>query len=293
MMPVECLDYYKGDSVKRFDREGVALGELIYACIAPHGGEIIPELAGKNEARMAETRRSMALLGERLRAKTPDALIVVTPHGTRIDGQIAIVNSETVVGSVEENGRTYTMVREVERALARAIAEEAGRAGIPCGLLNFGTSDGPLSRLPLDWGAIVPLAFMPDVPVVIITPSRLVQANALMAFGRALRAAVDHSGVRAGLIASCDWSHTHAASGPYGYHPAAKTVDEKVVGSIKEGRLEALKEISEEEIDNAKPDGISQALVLAGAVPPAERKVEWLSYEAPTYFGLICAEIKA
>jgi hypothetical protein len=39
----------------------------------------------------------------------------------------------------------------------------------------------------------------------------------------------------------------------------------------------------------AKPDGIWQTLILAVAIPPEEREVEFLSCETPTYFGLICA----
>ncbi|MDN3017560.1 hypothetical protein PH210_15280 [Paenibacillus sp. BSR1-1] len=43
-------------------------------------------------------------------------------------------------------------------------------------------------------------------------------------------------------------------------------------------------------IGAAKPDGIWQTLILAGAIPSEERRVEFLSYEVPTYFGLICAK---
>lgn len=268
------------------------MGQLVYACITPHGGEIVPELAGPHMPRMAETRKSMDVLGQRMAEALPDALVVITPHGTRIDGQISIVNSESVVGSEQENGRTYTLIREVERSLARLTAEEAKNSEVPCGLLNYGTSDGPLSKLPLDWGSVVPLAFMPDKPVVIITPSRLVSDQDMLKFGQALRRAIDKSNLRVGVIASCDWCHTHDASGPYGFHPAAKVVDERIVEHIKAGHLEAMMEFTPEEIENAKPDGIWQTLILAGAVPEDERLVEFLSYEAPTYFGLICAEVK-
>jgi aromatic ring-opening dioxygenase LigB subunit len=267
------------------------MGQLVYACITPHGGEIVPELAGPYIERMAETRKSMEILGQRMRECRPETIVVITPHGTRIDGQVSIVNSESVVGSEQENGRTYMMIREVERSLARLVAEEATNSNVPCGLLNYGTSEGPLSKLPLDWGSVVPLAFMPDVPVVIITPSRLVSDDTMMKFGQALRKAIDKSHLRVGVIASCDWCHTHDASGPYGYHPSAKEVDARIVERIKAGNLEGMMDFTAQEIEDAKPDGIWQTLILAGAVPTGERSVEFLSYEAPTYFGLICAEI--
>lgn len=267
------------------------MGQVVYACITPHGGEIIPELAADHTERMARTRASMETLGERMKASRPDAIVVITPHGIRIDGQFSIIDSETVEGSETENSRTYTMIRQVDRTLAKAVRLEAEAAGLPCGLLNFGTSEGPLSKLPLDWGAVVPLAFMPDIPVVIITPSRALTNDQMVAFGRALRRAIDQSDQRVGVIASCDWCHTHDASGPYGYHPSAKAVDERIVNLIKEGQLEGMAAFTEKEIEDAKPDGIWQTLILAGVVPKAERAVEFLSYEAPTYFGLICTEI--
>lgn len=268
------------------------MGQLVYACITPHGGEIVPELAGKHTRRMADTRRSMEILGQRMTESAPEALVVITPHGIRIDGQISIINSETVVGSEQENGRTYMMIREVERTLARLVADEAKNSSVSHGLLNYGTSEGPLSKLPLDWGAVVPLAFMPDVPVVIITPSRLVSNEDMIKFGKALRRAIDKSDLNIGVIASCDWCHTHDASGPYGFHPSAKVVDRRIVDYIKKGQLEAMMDFTAQEIEDAKPDGIWQTLILAGTVPAEERSVDFLSYEAPTYFGLICAEIK-
>ena len=266
------------------------MGKIIYSCITPHGGEIVPELAGKQPERMETTRKSMWELGKRVEEKKPDTLVVITPHGIRIDGRFSIVNSESLRGSEQENGRTYHMVRETDRSLARAIAQEAENADLPYGLLNFGTAEGPLSTLPLDWGAVVPLAFMPDVPIVVITPSRLNSNEEMMAFGLAIRSAVEKSDKRVGVIASCDWCHTHDESGPYGFHPSAKKVDEHIVKLIKTGNLEKLADIPQEDIENAKPDGIWQSLILAGALPKEERTIDFLSYEVPTYFGLICAE---
>ncbi|HSU80378.1 MAG TPA: extradiol ring-cleavage dioxygenase [Candidatus Angelobacter sp.] len=265
---------------------------LVYACITPHGGEIIPELTGKNNLeRMSVTRASMNVLGERLAEARPEALVIFTPHGTRIDGQFSVVNSERMIGSFGENGRTYTMTREVDRHLALSLASEAERSGLPVGVLNYGTTEGPLSVMTLDWGALVPLSFFPDLPIVVITPSRLLTNEQLMAFGKAVRHTIDQSDKRIGLIASCDWSHTHDANGPYGYHQSAKDVDLRCVELIKNGNLEGMEGFTPQEIDEAKPDGIWQTLMLAGAVREEERQVDVLSYEAPTYFGLICAEV--
>lgn len=268
------------------------MNPFVFACITPHGGEIIPELQGANPSRMAKTRDSLFKLGGMMKEADPDTIIVLTPHGTRINGQFSVVDSERMIGEVEENDAVYKMERNVDRELAASIVKEAHLDQIPVAGVNYGTSAGPLSCLQLDWGAIVPLRFMNKVPIVVITPSRLVSYEDHIRFGKALSRAVKASGKRVGLIASCDWAHAHDAEGPYGFDPAARQLDEAVCGLIKSNQLEEMANFDEAFIDAAKPDGIWQTLVLAGAIQKEERQVELLSYEAPTYFGLICAAYK-
>ncbi|WP_246943049.1 extradiol ring-cleavage dioxygenase [Bacillus pinisoli] len=264
------------------------MNPFVFSCIAPHGGEIIPELQGALPARMKITRDSMITLGEEMKNAKPDTIILLTPHGTKINGQFSISASERMLGIVEENEASFQMEKVVDRELAFLIEGLVKEQQLPVGTINYATSAGPFSCLPLDWGAIVPLRFMPDVPVVIITPSRDISFEAHIEFGKVLRKAVQQSPKRIGLIASCDWAHAHDEEGPYGFHEAAKQLDQEVVTLIIEDKLERMTEFDSTYIENAKPDGIWQTLILAGAIPETERKSEFLSYEAPTYFGLIC-----
>ncbi|HYK75320.1 MAG TPA: extradiol ring-cleavage dioxygenase [Pseudoneobacillus sp.] len=267
------------------------MNPFVFACIAPHGGEIIPELEGKDPKRMSLTRNSLIKLGQEMEKSKPETIIVLTPHGTRINGQFSITDSERMQGSVVENDSSFTMEREIDRDLARNIAKVAFDSGVPVGTINYATAAGPLSCLPLDWGAVVPLRFMPNIPIVVITPSRDISYEKHLEFGISIREAVKASSKRVALIASCDWSHALDANGPYGFDPAAKKLDEEVVSLIKQNQFEKMVEFPNDYVEAAKPDGIWQTLILAGAIKPKERQVEFLSYEAPTYFGLICAAI--
>lgn len=267
------------------------MNPFVFACIAPHGGEIIPELSGNLPERMKLTRNSMLKLGAKMREASPDTIIVLTPHGTRIDGLFSVSNSEKMHGFIEENDGHYELERNVDRDLAVEITQTAKEQGIPIASINYGTSAGPISCLPLDWGAIVPLSFMPEVPVVVINPSRELSFDMHIQLGQALNQVVQESGKRVALIASCDWSHAHNEKGPYGFDPAAKLLDEEVVGLMKTNELEKMAQFDAAYIDAAKPDGIWQSLILAGAIPKKSRKTHFYSYEAPTYFGLLCAEI--
>lgn len=271
----------------------MATNPFVYACITPHGGEIIPDLCGSQPERMKLTRENMIKLGEEMRAAQPETIIVLTPHGVRIDGQFSISNSERMVGSVGENGREFQLERMVDRELASSIAEVASEKNLPVASINYGTSAGPISCLPMDWGVIVPLAFMPDVQIVVITPTRELPFEAHYRFGIALREAVLASDKRIALVASCDWAHAHDEQGPYGFDPAAKELDELVVQYTRDNEIEKMAEFYPEFIEAAKPDGIWQTMILAGAIPREIREIEFLSYEAPTYFGLMCAVVKS
>lgn len=265
------------------------MNPFVFACIAPHGGELIPELQGSDPGRMSVTRENMKKLGSLMQSASPEYIIVLTPHGTRINSRFSIADSERMLGSWQENNLNYEMERPVAWELAKTINDEACKNNMPASTINFGTSAGPISCLPLDWGAIVPLRFMPEVPIVVITPSRELSFQQHIEFGKSLRKAVSSFGSRVGLIASCDWAHAHDQNGPYGFHPAARAFDEQAVELIKNNHLEKMADFAADFIEDAKPDGIWQTLILAGAIPVEERSVEFLSYEAPTYFGLICA----
>ncbi|WP_041695002.1 DODA-type extradiol aromatic ring-opening family dioxygenase [Alicyclobacillus acidocaldarius] len=276
---------------------------IVFAAIAPHGLPVLPELAGESPDLMAKTRASLVELGRTAQTADPDAFIVITPHGIRAEGQFTLTASAYMEGELSEQtaalmvrvhrldkGNRVHMRRAVDRELAREIAKFAS-PHLPIAVLNFATAEGPLSTLPLDWGTMIPLFFVPDRPVVVIqtAPSRPFEEHVRL--GQAIRAACDALRRRAALIASCDWAHAHAEDGPYGYHEDAARLDEEVVRVIAAGELERLADFPGEMIQHARPDGLWQALVLAGAVPKGERHPRVLSYERPTYFGMLCAQL--
>lgn len=276
------------------------MNPFVFACITPHGLPILEELSQGTPQLMASTRSSMKQLGTWMREANPETIVVLTPHGLKIDGMFSVTDSsylagemseQTVAGMVGERradkGVTVEFSRAVDRDLAKRIVAAAEEAALPVGDLNFATAAGPFSTLPLDWGVMVPLYFMPNVPIVVVTPSRRISYEDHLRFGAMLGEQVRRSGKRVGLIASCDWSHAHDENGPYGYHEDAVELDRQVVALLKEDELEKMTEFTAEMIDHAKPDGIWQSLILAGAIPREARNSTFLSYEVPTYFGML------
>ena len=282
---------------------------LVFACIAPHGGLAIAELCAPQDVEVAAaTRRGMEELGRRLDAARPDTTVVLTPHNVHVEGAMAVVTSGHIEGELREGGarrgafepragkRSVLLDVPNDRDLARAFLESLRGADIPAVGVSYGGNDAASAVFPMDWAVLVPLWFMggrrsPALPTVVVAPARDLSDEAHVSAGRAMRSAIERSGKRVALIASCDHAHAHAADGPYGHSPAAKRFDDLVVDIVRSDDLARLLSLDRALIRDGKPDSYWQMLMLHGALSmPGERwRGELLSYEAPTYFGMLCA----
>ncbi len=268
-------------------------GRLVFAAIAPHGEYAIPEACPPETPDLAiATQRAMVELALRFDRSRPEAVIVLTPHGLHVSGRFAVVTAGRVAGALEE-APAIRLELPVDRPLALALVDALGQAGLPASAVSFGGNVPDEAVMPLDWGSLVPLWYLggrhdPPVPVVVVAPARELSAQAHVEAGRVLAEAVAASGRRVALVASADQAHAHSARGPYGYDPAAATFDELAVRAVRDGRLSDLAELPPALIEAAKPDSWWQMLMLFGAIGDA-----WLptllSYEVPTYFGMLCA----
>ena len=263
---------------------------LVFAAIAPHGGIVIPELCSPEELELAAvTRTAMEELSRRFDEARPAAVIVATPHNVHVDGHVGVVIAGALEGSLE--GIALTCPVDAELAV-RCLVDLVG-AGIPSVGVSFGPNDPHEATMPLDWGALIPLWYMggrsePQVPVVLVAPARDVEPAALVEAGRVLGVTARALGRRVALIASADHGHAHDSEGPYGFDPAAALYDERIVELVRENRLEELSAVDGELLEAAKADSFWQLLILHGALDGGF-EAELLSYEVPTYFGMLCA----
>src|SRR5437763_15259704 len=126
---------------------------LIFACIAPHGSMIIPLLGEKGAEKALATRAAMQELGRRVATAQPETLVVITPHGHRIDGSFSLLNNRRVQGTLgpepESNGSSFTLTFEVDRELNSAIIEESHALGVPAACVYFAVAEDPKFHMPL------------------------------------------------------------------------------------------------------------------------------------------------
>ena len=266
---------------------------LVFAAIAPHGGIAIAEACEPDERDVAvKTRAGMEELGRLFTAAKPDLVIVATPHNVHISDALAVVVAARLKGRL--NGTTPPIELDVpsEVDVSWRLLEAMASAGLPAAAVSFGSNDPSTAVAPMDWGVLIPLWFMggrhdPPLPAIIVTPARELSASDHVTAGAAIAASAAASDRRIAFIASADHGHAHLEGGPYGFHPAAKEYDALVSELVRTNRLDRLPEISREMVEDAKADSWWQMLMLHGAT--AGWRGELLSYEAPTYFGMLTA----
>ena len=253
---------------------------VVFGAIAPHGDPAFVEGSA--------TRLAFEELGRRLERSEPDVTVVFTPHNVHVEGAFAVVTSARLAGSLDE--LPADLECQVDRELAAGVLASLREAGLPAVGISYGSNDEVLAVMPLDWGTLIPLWFLggrsdEPRPVVVVSPARDLALLDHVRAGAAVATAC--CGRRAAIVASADHGHAHDPDGPFGFDPAAAEYDTRVVELVHENRLGEAVEL-EPIVDAASADSLWQLVLLHGALGDGF-EAELLSYERPTYFGMLCA----
>jgi aromatic ring-opening dioxygenase LigB subunit len=270
---------------------------LVFAAIAPHGTLAVPEAPAAAIEGAEKTQAALEDLSRRFAAAQPDATIVFTPHNVHVEGHFAVLVAGHASGSLADwDAPGIELECTLDTELAADLLAALRADGIPALGVGYGANDSSAATAPLDWGALIPLWFMggrsdPQVPAVVASPARDRPWEEHVRAGAAIARAAGGSGKRVALIASADHGHAHDADGPYGFDPAAAEYDGRIVELVENDRLGDLLGFDAAFVDAAKADSFWQLLLLHGALQGDEEgwRSEFLSYEAPTYFGMLVA----
>jgi aromatic ring-opening dioxygenase LigB subunit len=234
-----------------------------------------------------------SVAAEMKRAK-PDTIVLASPHNLRLHRHIGVVTAENSSGKVAEGKREIRLRSKCDVSLAKKIVDSAEAEGLPVVGATYGVYEGPLSDLAMDWGTLIPLWFFLrgtglKSKIVIVTPSRGIPLPQNFEFGRVVARVAEAEKKKVAFVASADQAHAHKKSGPYGYSPNAAMYDERVVEAIKGDHLASIMDFDPAFIDGAKPDSLWQMTMLAGVLSVVSMKGRLISYQVPTYYGMICA----
>jgi aromatic ring-opening dioxygenase LigB subunit len=252
---------------------------IVFGAIAPHGNPVFEQPDGP-------TANGLRELAQRLRAAGAESAILATPHGTLLDGHFGVVRS----ARLSEHPNQFVAAEHLyagdgDPDLADACIRGLQEVGLPALGLTFGTTVAGGSVMPVDWGAGIPLTFL-DVPAVVVTPCRALTNEQHVRAGAALAAATGDRPVA--FVASADHGHGHSPDGPYGYSEHSKPYDDAVQDVVRRNALAELEAWDPQRARDALADSLWQMLMLHGALA-GEFTAELLSYEAPTYFGMLTA----
>ena len=270
---------------------------IVYACIAPHGGEIIPELASMSAMRrFQETRVAMQALSRRMAEAHPQTIVIASPHNLRLLSRIAVVVSENSSGTLRGSSNQSVSLRaRCDVDFGRIVLRQSEKAGLPVVGANYGAAAGSSSDMQMDWGTLIPLWFVLKEQklksrILIVAPSREIPLRTNFDFGRLLGRLMNTNKKRKfAFIASADQAHAHSHSGPYGFSPAASKYDEFVLNAIRDNNLKRILHLKPRFIEEAKPDSPWQMVILAGINEVVPLRSQLLSYQVPSYYGMACA----
>src|SRR5690348_16005246 len=132
---------------------------LEYACILPHGSDIIPQLATRKTERLFEkTRESVRKVAKDIREVRPHTIVIASPHNLRLQDNIGIVTTENSTGHLNgPGGRKVALNLKCDREFAQSLLQQTARKGLPVVGANYGTAGGPASDMAMDWGTLIPL----------------------------------------------------------------------------------------------------------------------------------------
>lgn len=249
---------------------------IVFACAVPHPPLIIPAVGKGREADIQVTADAYAEAARRLSLLRPETVVIISPHSILYADYIHVSPGTGAAGDFGFFGaRQAGAAVRYDTELVAAIAEAAGRAGIPAG------TEGERNPA-LDHGTLVPLHFLhrsgSEFKVVRISISGL-PYETHFAFGRCIAAAAAKLNRRVAVVASGDLSHKLKADGPYGFAPQGPAFDRIVTESLREGALERLLSLDEAFCEAAAECGLRSFQIMAGALDALSVTPDFLSYQ--------------
>ncbi|MCK4525319.1 MAG: AmmeMemoRadiSam system protein B [Candidatus Andersenbacteria bacterium] len=255
---------------------------LKFASICPHPPLLIPSIGKNYFAQIRSTVRAMNELGNQIKEKEIDTIIIISPHGPVQMDTMSINSAKCLQGDFAQFGDNTSMKIENDIDLGASIKRVADSRDIPTELVGDGIS--------LDHGAMVPLFFLkkhvPKVKIVSITFSYL-DYKKHFEFGEAIYEVIESTDKNVALVASGDLSHRLTPDAPAGYSPEGKKFDELLIELLEKNKVDEILNLDSSLVEEAGECGLRSIIILLGALSNLEYKFEKLSYEGPFGVGYL------
>ena len=238
---------------------GVVDSKLSAAVILPHGDVAFDptHLSPGTDARKAgdDIASGARKAAHWFATTTPlDLVFLSTPHGIQLTSDYGIYLGPYASGSINITGDTNSSIPPYTVTMPRITLDTSLALDLIMELLTssnhqqqhesfhvqgIATSADAAKDLPLEWAEIIPLALLPEpqrhalryilwsYPLRRYTESTAMVPE-LLDLGTAIREWMEALPLNIGVLVSGDLSHTHQASGPYGYSNVSALFDEAI-----------------------------------------------------------------
>lgn len=267
---------------------------IVFAGITPHPPIIIPEIGAENLKDVQNTIKAMEKLGHELEKSAPDYIFIISPHGPVFPDQMSVRSASEYFGNFSNFGAPELDFNfKGDPETSELVVNESSKAGIAAILLDMAACQNYGLETTLDHGALVPAYYLlknlKEIPIVPVAFSYLSLEDHFN-FGKVLAQIAEHESIA--IIASGDLSHSLTYDAPAGYTPAGKEFDEKLIDLLKKNKVEEIKNMNPQFIEEAGECGFRSILILLGALSGQKYKPEILSYEGPFGVGYLVANFK-
>lgn len=254
---------------------------LVFSAFTPHPPIMIPNVGGDNLKQIKSTANAMEKLGDLMAEKSPDSLIIISPHGTLLPDAFTINLAPTLTANFKDFGDFITEINFLnDTVLAQTIKENMS---IPTVFLNVEE---------LDHGAAAPLFYLTrktkDLPIVPVGYCFLSYEEHFK-FGAELQQIINKTDKKIAVIASGDLSHRLTLDAPAGFSPQGNIFDEKLMNLIRAKETQEILNLNKNFIEEAGECGLRSLIILLGVLNGIQYEPEILSYEGPFGVGYLVA----
>lgn len=266
---------------------------IVGLALVPHPPILLHEIGRGEEKKASQTLTGMAEVAKRIRAKEPDLIICVSPHGPFFSDGFCILDERWVHGDFGAFGASEVRLnKEIAQEINRKLEEELAAEGIPALFLNREIAAEYGIEPVLDHGSMVPLALIDQVcegyRILHVTISGLSRMEHYR-LGMVLARVIEKSNLQTVILASGDLSHALKEEGPYAFHPSGAIFDRELREAVRTGDVFSIVTMDETLVEEAAQCGLPSFLVALGAMDGHRIVSEVLSYEGPFGVGYMTA----
>jgi aromatic ring-opening dioxygenase LigB subunit len=253
-------------------------------CVAPHGAISIKKLDYNIDT--PKTVKGFDLLNIYFNKLQIKHLLVVDPHDIIVKNNFNFFLSDKYQGTMSHCENILEQIYD-------------GSNFINEKLLNIKHSNVVHTKElihKINWGSLVPLFFLNHFSsrtINILSIDRKMEEGLIKNIGMIIFNLLNLLEENIAIVFSCDLSHAHSKTNPrFPYNSNSVIYDKHVFDILNSNSVQDYNKINIELVKQANTDAHAQLTMLAGVCENLEYLSKVLSYEVPTYFGMLTSIIE-